>query len=314
MKILFAGTPAIAVPTLKAIATSYPVAAVLTNPDRPVGRKHTPEPSPVKACALELGIDVFQPEKLDTEFIEALKNKGFDTLITFAFGKIFKDNFLSVFTGGAFNIHPSLLPRHRGAAPINAAILNGDTETGISIQKMALKMDSGDIVMQIKFPLLKTDTGTTLTNDVAQKCSALAIDFMKQLTAGTLTAMPQDDAKATYCTMISKEDGRIDWKESASVIDRKIRAYQPWPLCYTTAGNRTIAITQASIYTGNEFAQTECGTVLGADRKLGIVVSTGDGMIAIQRLKPQTKSEMDFKAFLNGAKDFIGTVLGEIDE
>lgn len=314
MKILFAGTPAIAVPTLRAIASVYPVSAVLTNPDRPAGRKHTPEPSPVKSCALELGIEVFQPEKLDAEFTETLLNKGFDTLITFAFGKIFKENFLSIFTGGAFNIHPSLLPLHRGAAPINAAILNGDTETGISIQKMALKMDSGDIVMQTKFPLSGTETGISLTADVAEKCAALISDFMKNLTSGTLTATPQNDAKATYCSMISKEDGRIDWKESASLIERKIRAYQPWPLCYTTAGDRTIAITQASIYTGGEFADTVCGTVLGVDKKHGIVVRTGDGMLAIQRLKPQTKNEMDFKSFLNGAKNFIGTVLGEIDE
>ena len=163
MKILFAGTPAIAVPTLKALSDTHQVSGVLTNPDRPAGRKNILTPSPVKVCALELAIPVFQPEKLDEKFIAFLKAEGFDTLITFAFGKIFKKDFLDIFTNGAFNIHPSLLPRWRGPAPINAAILAGDTVSGITIQKMALRMDTGDIALQLPFPLDGNESAPDLT-------------------------------------------------------------------------------------------------------------------------------------------------------
>ena len=314
MKILFAGTPAIAVPVLKALSDNHQVSGVLTNPDRPAGRKNTLTSSPVKVCALERAIPVYQPEKLDERFISFLKEEGFDTLITFAFGKIFKKDFLDIFTNGAFNIHPSLLPRWRGPAPINAAILAGDTVTGITIQKMALKMDTGDIALQIPFPLEGTESAPELTEFVAAKSALLIPGFLKALEADSLNYTAQNEAKATYCHMLKKEDGIIDWHESAVSIDRKIRAYQPWPGSCTTMGGKTIAITQASLYTGDEFKSGECGTVLGVDRSQGIIVAAGDGCIAIQYLKPQSKNEMDFRSFLNGARNVIGAVLGEKNE
>ena len=266
MKILFAGTPAIAVPVLKALSDNHQVSGVLTNPDRPAGRKNTLTSSPVKVCALERAIPVYQPEKLDERFISFLKEEGFDTLITFAFGKIFKKDFLDIFTNGAFNIHPSLLPRWRGPAPINAAILAGDTVTGITIQKMALKMDTGDIALQIPFPLEGTESAPELTEFVAAKSALLIPGFLKALEADSLNYTAQNEAKATYCHMLKKEDGIIDWHESAVSIDRKIRAYQPWPGSCTTMGGKTIAITQASLYTGEDVKAGECGTVLGVDR------------------------------------------------
>ncbi|MBO7094283.1 MAG: methionyl-tRNA formyltransferase [Spirochaetia bacterium] len=314
MKILFAGTPAIAVPTLKALAENHQVFGVLTNPDRPAGRKNILTPSPVKVCALELAIPVFQPEKLDEKFISYIKAEGFDTLITFAFGKIFKKDFLDIFSNGAFNIHPSLLPRWRGPAPINAAILAGDKVTGITIQKMALKMDTGDIALQIPFPLDGSETAPELTEFVALKSAELIPGFIMALESDSLNYTQQNEAKATYCPMLKKEDGIIDWHESAAAIEREIRAYQPWPGCFTTMSGKTIAITQASIYTGEEFKAGECGTVLGVDRRQGIVVATGKECLAIQYLKPQAKNEMDAKSFLNGARNVIGTVLGEKNE
>ena len=314
MKILFAGTPAIAVPVLKALSDNHQVYGVLTNPDRPAGRKNILTPSPVKVCALECAIPVYQPEKLDDRFISFIKDEGFDTLITFAFGKIFKKDFLDIFTNGAFNIHPSLLPRWRGPAPINAAILAGDTVTGITIQKMALKMDTGDIALQIPFPLEGTETAPELTESVAAKSALLIPGFIKALEADSLNYTVQNEAKATYCHMLKKEDGIIDWHDGAVSIDRKIRAYQPWPGCCTTMAGKTIAITQASLYTGEEFKSGECGTVLGVDRHQGIIVATGEGCLAIQYLKPQSKNEMDFRSFLNGARNVIGAVLGEKNE
>ena len=314
MKILFAGTPAIAVPTLKALSECSSVSGVLTNPDRPAGRKNILTQSPVKACAMEYAIPVYQPEKLDANFIQFLKDEGFDTLITFAFGRIFKEDFLSIFTGGAFNIHPSLLPRWRGPAPINAAILAGDTVTGITIQKMALKMDTGDIALQIPFPLDGTENAPELTEKVALKSAELIPGFIKALEADSLNFTVQNESKATYCHILKKEDGIIDWHESAISIDRKIRAYQPWPGSFTTIAGKTIAITQASLYTGDAFGRGSCGTVLGVDKRQGIVVATGDGNLALQMLKPQSKNEMDFRSFVNGARNVIGTVLGETNE
>lgn len=314
MKILFAGTPAIAVPTLKALSECSSVSGVLTNPDRPAGRKNILTQSPVKACAMEYAIPVYQPEKLDANFIQFLKDEGFDTLITFAFGRIFKEDFLSIFTGGAFNIHPSLLPRWRGPAPINAAILAGDTVTGITIQKMALKMDTGDIALQIPFPLDGTENAPELTEKVALKSAELIPGFIKALEADSLNFTVQNESKATYCHILKKEDGIIDWHESAISIDRKIRAYQPWPGSFTTIAGKTIAITQASLYTGEAFGHGSCGTVLGVDKRQGIVVATGDGNLALQMLKPQSKNEMDFRSFVNGARNVIGTVLGETNE
>ncbi len=314
MKILFAGTPAIAVPTLKALSDTHQVTGVLTNPDRPAGRKNILTPSPVKVCALELAIPVLQPEKLDEKFIAFLKTEGFDTLITFAFGKIFKKDFLDIFTNGAFNIHPSLLPRWRGPAPINAAILAGDTVSGITIQKMALRMDTGDIALQLPFPLDGNESAPELTEFVACKSAELIPGFIMALEADSLNYTQQNESKATYCPMLKKEDGIINWKESASSIERQIRAYQPWPGCFTTMAGKTIAITQASIYTGEEFKADACGTVLGVDKRQGIIVATGKGCLAIQYLKPQAKNEMDFKSFLNGARNVIGTVLGDKNE
>lgn len=314
MKILFAGTPAIAVPALAALTETGLTAAVLTNPDRPSGRKRIPEPSPVKQFALEHGLEIFQPESISGELIQEIRTKGFDTLITFAYGKIFRENFLSIFTGGAFNIHPSLLPRHRGASPINAAILAGDRETGISIQKMALKMDSGDIVMQMRFPLDGTETAQSLSEDVAAKTAAMIPEFITKLQTGTLSGNPQDDSMATYCRIISKEEGKIDWKLDAAAIEQNIRGFFPWPGTYTQAGDRTLTITKASVYAGTAFRDesVQPGTVLGTDKGRGIIIQTGKGLLAVERVKPQAKNEMDWKSFLNGAKNFTGTVLGDI--
>lgn len=313
MKILFAGTPAIAVPSLRALAEKGLVSAVLTNPDRPAGRKRIPEPSPVKQCALEYGIRVYQPEKPDGEFISEIEAEDFDALITFAYGKIFRENFLSLFKEGAYNIHPSLLPLHRGASPINAAILAGDMETGISIQKMALRMDAGDIVMQFRFPLSGKENCETLSAFVAEKSACMVTEFAEKLLHNQVTGTPQDDSLATYCRIISKEEGKIDWSQSASVIERKLRAYFPWPGSYTVYGDKTLTVTEGEIYTGEEFADSEAapGTVLGTDRQQGIIVAAGSGKLAVKRLKPQAKNDMDWKSFLNGNRNFIGTLLGD---
>lgn len=311
MKILFAGTPSIAVPSLETLIKGFSAAGVLTNPDKVSGRGKIRENSPVKECALKYGLKVFQPEHLDSAFISEIKKENFDTLVTFAYGKIFKEDFLSLFKLGAFNIHPSLLPLHRGASPLNAAILKGDRETGITIQKIFLKTDSGDIGLQYAFPLNGTETLSDLCKTVSLKSAELIGKFMRLFEAGSVGYIPQDDEKATYCHMIKKEDGIINWNESASSIERKIRAYSPWPGCRTSWKGRNILITKASLYAENPESPQKAGFVSGTDRERGILIQTGKGVLAAEKLKPETKNEMDWKSFLNGTKNFIGTTLGD---
>ena len=314
MNIFFAGTPEIAVPSLEKIASVYHVCGVLTNPDRPKGRKGIITPSPVKAKAVELGLDVYQPEKLDEDFLETVKSLKPDILVTFAYGKIFKKDFLDIFKKEALNIHPSLLPEFRGAAPIPAAIIAGKAETGITVQRMALKMDSGDIIDQVVIPLDGTESTDSLSRFVADKSGEIITETLKKITEDNYSAVPQKEENATYCTMIDKKDGLIDWSEDAEVIERKIRGYNPWPHAYTYYKEKLLVITESIIYKG-DIPDTDKsfnnGEVVYISRKEGIIIKTGNGFLSVRKLKPQSKNEMDYKSFINGVRDFEGTVLGE---
>lgn len=319
MKIFFAGTPEIAVKSFHAIADKFQVVGVLTNPDRPVGRKGVLTPPPIKEKALSLGLPVFQPEKLDTAFLEKVRALAPDILVTFAYGKIFKKDFLDIFTKEALNIHPSLLPLHRGASPINAAILAGDEKTGITVQRMGLKMDSGHIMAQIEFPLTSDVTALDLAEYVSEKSATLILEVLAALE--TISPQQQNDSKATYCTIIKKEDGFINWNESSEEIERKYRAFYPWPGIFTLCNNKNLVITKCHLLPNEVQANIKsnekkiAGAVLGVDKKEGILIQTGDRILAVTGLKPQAKNEMDFNSFLNGNRYFLnGTILGENNE
>ena len=315
MNIFYAGTPEIAVRPLEAIAARFNICGVLTNPDRPAGRKGILKPSPVKEKALSLDLDVYQPEVIDVQFISKIEALKPDILVTFAYGRIFRKEFLSVFRKESINIHPSLLPRHRGPSPVNAAILAGDSETGISIQKMALKMDSGDIITQIRFPLDSNSTLQSLSDYISEKSSEMIIPVIADIISGKNTAVPQDEKFATYCGKVKKEDGIINWNETSVEIERKFRAYTPWPGIYTFWKGKNLLITKCHIPDDIkiEYNQTDIapGTVTGVDRREGILIKTGDSLLAVTGIKLQSKNEMDFKSFLNGAADFKGSVVGE---
>lgn len=311
MKIFFAGTPEIAVRSLKAIAAGFEVCGVLTNPDRPAGRKGIVKPSPVKTAALELGLEVFQPEKLDSVFLAAVKYLSPDVLVTFAYGKIFKKDFLDLFVKETLNIHPSLLPMHRGPSPLNAAILSGMSETGITIQRMALKMDSGDILAQVSFPLNGDETLESLSDAVSAKSAKMITALLGDIESGNYTSTPQNESAATYCRLVEKNDGLINWSESAVMIERKSRAYHPWPGIFTYWKGKQLAITVCRVSDSPELNPSEFspGEVAGIDRKEGILIKTGDRFLAVTELKPQSKNNMDFKSFINGARDFAGSRL-----
>jgi len=321
MNIFFAGTPEIAVKSLEKIAENFNICGVLTNPDKPQGRNNKIIFSPVKKAALSLSLPLYQPEAIDSSFISTVKGLVPDILVTFAYGKIFKKEFLSVFSKETLNIHPSLLPKYRGPSPITAAILAGDQETGITIQKMALKMDSGDIVKQIKFPLTGKETVDSLTEDVAEKSALLITELLADIISDNYSSIPQDHSLASYCSFVEKEDGLINWDEKTAQIERKLRAYKNWPGIFTYWKGKLIVITECSIAPENsvkninktdiapspELAQP--GTVAFVDKDKGIFVKTGDSFLLVTKVKPQSKNEMDFKSFLNGSKDFMGSVL-----
>lgn len=309
MRVLFAGTPDIGVPSLEALYSNFEVCGVLTNPDRPQGRKKKLVPSPVKEKALELGLNVIQPEKL-SDAIEEIKELNADLLVCIAFGKIFKKDFLDLFKFGGINLHPSLLPIYRGPSPISEAIKNGDKETGISIQRLALKMDSGNILYQEELVLDGTETTGTLTQDVALKGAPLIVKVVKGIAEGNIDEFEQDHSKATFCKLIEKSDGIIDWTMTTDDLLNFIRAYNPWPWAQTTFLDKSLNIIEAK--KADVEIEGKPGEVISYSKKDGYLVKTFDSAIYVTMLQLQSKKILDYKSFNNGVQNFVGAQLGSI--
>ena len=309
MKILFAGSPAIAVPSLEALCNidGVELVGVLTNPDSPKGRHGKPEPTEAGETVLRMGAGttVLKPEKLDADAREQVALLKPDLLVSFAYGRIFGPMFLALFPLGGINIHPSLLPKYRGPSPVQAAILNRDSVTGISIQTLAKEMDKGDILAQEQLQLTGRETAGSLSGVVAQKAAHMLPELLKKIANGTAERNAQNHSEASYCPMFSKEDGIIDWKQSAPDIDVKIRAFDPWPLCRTIHNGRELIILKADVFKGNCQSGTP-GMVLGIDKKDGILIQTGNGILAVTELQYQAKKALGWRDFLNGARDFTG--------
>ncbi|AEF85150.1 methionyl-tRNA formyltransferase [Treponema primitia ZAS-2] len=341
MRILFAGSPGIAVPALEALARlclddrHFTLAGVLTNPDAPRGRASKAVPTdvgdaaaalvePFAACSLPAPV-ILKPEKLDATAREAVAALQPDILVSFAYGRIFGPKFLALFPLGGINIHPSLLPKYRGATPIPAAILGRDTETGLSIQRLAAEMDAGDILAQERLPLTGRETTASLSETAAVLGAKLLIPVLQGLALDSLTGRRQNREEASFCGLIRKEDGLIDWSASAADIDAKIRAYTPWPLCWTFHRGEQLYILEAGDLAqasplANPSDSPEMsppggssalpGAVLGIDRESGILVQTGDGVLAVSRLQYRAKKALAWRDFLNGARDFMHGQLG----
>ena len=316
MKVFFAGTPDIAVPSLEKLNEDHEIVGVLTNPDRGCGRGREVVCCPVKLKADELGLKTFQPEKLDEKFINDIKNLGAEILAVVAFGKIFKKNFIDVFPNGGLNVHPSLLPRFRGASPIQSALLSNDEKTGITIQRLALKMDSGNILKQEEYVYRGDETGSSLTDYFAERGAVLLSEVISDIEKEKVKETVQDDSSATYCSYINKEDGLINWSLGAAYIERQLRAFTPWPGIYTFFGDKKLNIIEASVYTDDSIdlgsGEMSDGKVVMIDKKNGILIKTGNGILAVRKLQLQSKKALDWKSFANGVKDFNGAVLGGI--
>lgn len=311
MRVLFAGTPELAVPTLRALAaSSHTVAGVLSAPDRPRGRGRTPLPSPVTEAAGELSLPVLQPQRLGAQARAAVAELEPELLAVFAYGKIFGPRFLALFAKGGLNVHPSLLPRYRGPAPIPAAIRNRDSETGITVQTVALEMDAGDIVVQKRIPLSGDETTASLSELVARTAGPLLVDAIDAVAAGRAVT-PQDHGAATYTRLLSKSDGEIDWSRSAEEIEALVRSVTPWPKARTTFRGEPLAVHRARVVEcpapGGELTP---GRIVAVDRALGILVETGNACIALQEVQLPSRKPVDWNSFVNGAGPLEGELLG----
>lgn len=309
MRILFAGSDSIAVPTLETLASLRLVGAVLTTPDAPGKRGKNLLPTPVKAKALELGLPVYQPERLGSQARADIAKSGCDTLISFCYGKIFGPRFLALFER-KMNIHPSLLPKYRGCAPIQAAILNRDRESGISIQDIALAVDEGDLYITQSFLLDGTETTETLERKVATLAPELLKDLLENL--DLFKSRHQRSDCVSYTTFIKKEDGRLDFTQSASELHARIRAYSLWPKAVCTLDGQDLYLTgvSGSVFDiPDETCTEEPGTVVSHEKGRGFRIATGNGYLYVNSLQCPTKKVCDSMSFLNGRRDIIGKKL-----
>ncbi len=309
MRVLFAGTPQIAVPALDALAgSSHDVVGVLSAPDRPGGRGRELVASPVKARAIALSVPVLQPERLDADARQAVRELRPDALACFAYGKIFGPRFLELFSGGALNVHPSLLPRYRGPAPIPAAIINRDDRTGVTVQQIAAEMDAGDIVVQRAVTLDGSETTESLGEYLASIGAALLVEALDRIESGSAVYTPQNHRAATYTRLLDKNDGRIDWTRSAPEIDALVRASIPWPKAYTSLATDRLVVLEALVV--SPAGSGEPGRVRSVDTTGGILVETGNGVLGLQKLQVQSRKALDWRSFVNGMPQIVGSLLG----
>lgn len=295
------GTPVFAVPSLKALAgAGFDVAAAVTQPDKPRGRGKVMTPSPVKAAAVELGVEVLQPARVrDTAFLERLREIDPDVIAVVAYGKILPESVLDLPRLGCVNLHASLLPRYRGASPINHAIINGDAESGVSTMLMDKGMDTGPTLLEERVAIGPEDTAEDLAKTLSVVGAALLARTLKLLAGGEITPTPQDDSLATYAPMLRKTDGEIDWTRGAREIKNLTRGLYPWPGTYTRYSGRLLKVHGGRVLDECPSAGCEPGTVaeVGGD---GIVVCCGEGAFEITELQPENKKRMKAGDFVKG--------------
>lgn len=310
-RVVFMGTPEFAVPTLQALidAPDFNVVGVVTQPDRPAGRGKQVQQSPTKQLAIQHDIEVFQPEKLrGAEVMAKLRSWYPHFQVVAAYGQILKQAVLDLPEFGSINVHASWLPRWRGAAPIQAAILAGDTQTGITIMQMDAGLDTGPMLSQEAVEILPYDTGETLHNKMAAVGGPLLVATLRGFLAEEIKPQPQDDALATYAPRINKEDGKIEWTQSAIEIDRRVRAFNPWPSAFTTLAGQMLKLHIGFPIAGNP-KNLQPGEVSTQDDDAPLVIGTGDGRYAPSRLQLEGRKAIGVVDFLNGVSEIHGVIL-----
>lgn len=309
IRIVYFGTADFALAPLQALLDrpeTYEIAAVVSQPDRPAGRAGQMKATPVSEMARENNLDLFQPEKLDDNALWVLRELEAEIFVVAAYGLILPKTLLETPPGGALNLHGSLLPKHRGASPIQTAILEGDSQTGVTLIKMDEKMDHGPILDQIHVPINPNDDYPALNGKLSEAAAELLVRALPKYRFGELHPQRQEHEKATYTKIIKKEDGRIDWSKSANLIERKIRAYRPWPGTFCEwSGKRIKIITAETLEGGTPPEGTETGQVQRS-KQSEMLVATADQWLKISSLQPQGKKIMTGREFLNGHAEAIG--------
>lgn len=307
MRVVFMGTPDFSVPALENIAKRYEVVAVVTQQDRPKGRGHKMQYTPVKEKAIELEIPVYQPKRVkDPEFVNILKTLKPDVIVVIAFGQILSKEILELPKYGCINVHASLLPKYRGAAPIQWAVINGDKKSGVTTMYMAEGLDTGDIIDTSEIVLDEKETGGSLFDKLADLGGQLILNTLDKLETGTATRTRQDDARSTYAGKITKELGKIDFTKSAVEIERLIRGLNPWPSAFTYMDDKMLKIWNADVL--EETVEEEPGTITEVNKKF-IKVATGEGYLLLKEIQLEGKKRMDVTSFLNGY-NFTANKLG----
>lgn len=311
MRVVFMGTPEFAVPSLEQIVSDkYELAAVYTQPDRPEGRGRAVAESPVKKAALRRGLTVLQPVTLrDPAEVERLAALKPDVIVVAAFGQILRQQVLDLPPLGCLNVHASLLPRHRGASPIPAAILAGDSETGVTVMLMDAGMDTGPILSQMIVGIEPQDTTESLTTRLALAGARLLGETLFPWSEGSLKPRPQEATRATYARPIKKEDGAIDWRLPATDISRRVRAFYPWPGCYTRWQGRLLRILEAVPLPREGKAVPGLVVAVPAGYPSVVGVGTGDGVLGLLRVQLEGKRAISGADFLRGQRGFLGDVL-----
>ena len=305
-KIVFMGSPDFSIPALRALAEVYPIVGVVTQPDRPAGRGRVLTPPPVKRLALELGLPLIQPERLrQPEAMAQLQAWAPDVIVVAAFGQILRPAVLELPRFGCVNVHASLLPRWRGAAPIQAALLHGDAQTGITIMRMDAGVDTGPTLSQRALPIQPDDNAGALSERLAALGGELLLETLPAYLSGELAPQPQEDAGATYAPMLNKADGQLDFSQPAEALARRVRAFNPWPGAFTIWQGQMLKIQRAHA------VPTPCAVPGQTVIYQGLpAFCTSDGLLALDELQPAGKKPQPGKAFLQGARGW-GTESGQ---
>jgi len=308
MRVVFMGTPDFAVGTLEEIIKAgHEVLAVFTQPDKPKGRGKAMQFPPVKETALAHDLTVYQPERVkDEEYVSILRELNPDVIVVVAFGQIISKEILDLPRFGCVNVHASLLPKYRGAAPIQWAVIDGEKESGVTTMLMNEGIDTGDMLKKVVVPLDEKETGGSLFDKLAEEGAKLLVETLVDLENGTATRTPQDHDKATKAKMLRKELGLIDFTKSAVEIERLIRGLNPWPSAYTGYKGKTLKIWDATVI--NEDKPGEAGQIVEVTKN-SLIVKTGDGLLSLEEVQLEGKKRMEIDAFLRGNMVEIGTKL-----
>ena len=318
MKIIFMGTPDFAVVPLEEIyKAGHEIVLIVTQPDKPRGRSGKLAPSPVKSWALEHDIEVFQPKKIrDEESVDYLSKIECDIAVVAAFGQILPKSILDMPRYGCINVHASLLPKYRGAAPIQWAILNGEKKSGVTIMQMGEGLDDGDMLLTREVMLDGTETGGSLFDDLAQLGGNAVVEALELIEQGSITPVKQDESVATHVSMINKELGRINWSDAAEKIERYVRGLNPWPSAYSSFKGKNLKIWRSHVVSSDELdsngvnaADYKDGQVCFVNKKC-VFVATGAGVLSLDEIQLEGKKRMEIAPFLLGNDVLLGEELG----